>query len=63
MLKKIGLFMMSAVIIPSASALYLPGEVQSDRYTYYLTPEFAQQLKVENDKQEGNGDWAYRQDN
>lgn len=53
MLKKIGLFMMSAVIIPSASALYLPGEVQSDRYTYYLTPEFAQQLKVENDKREG----------
>ena len=46
MFKKIGLFMMSAVIIPSASALYLPGEVQPDRYTYYLTPEFAQQLKV-----------------
>ncbi|MBI6536449.1 hypothetical protein JEO91_09160 [Proteus mirabilis] len=53
MFKKIVLFMMSAVIIPSASALYLPGEVQPDRYTYYLTPEFAQQLKVENDKREG----------
>lgn len=53
MFKKISLFVMSAVIIPSASALYLPGEVQPDRYTYYLTPEFAQTLKVENDKREG----------
>lgn len=49
MFKKIGLLMMSTMIIPTASALYLPGEVQPGRYTYYLTPEFAQTLKSLND--------------
>ncbi|HCR3333114.1 TPA: hypothetical protein ON523_002858 [Morganella morganii] len=41
----LGCLLLSAPVF----ALRMPGEVQPDRYTYYLTPEYGQQLKMQND--------------
>lgn len=39
------------VLSSTAQAVRLPGEVQPDRYTYYLTSEYGQALKAQNDNQ------------
>lgn len=41
----LGCLLLSAPVF----ALRMPGEVLPDRYTYYLTPEYGQQLKMLND--------------
>ncbi|MEK8098654.1 hypothetical protein WKC52_16730 [Morganella morganii] len=41
----LGCLLLSAPVF----ALRMPGEVQPDRYTYYLTLEYGQQLKMQND--------------
>ncbi|WP_446934860.1 hypothetical protein [Morganella morganii] len=41
----LGCLLLSAPVF----ALYMQGEVQPDRYTYYLTPEYGQYLKMLND--------------